>query len=298
VSNLQEIEDALNQLKDQDEDIRSQAALSLGWVGEEEVVEPLILALENDPSPKVRANAAMSLGQLGDKRAIDFLIGALKDLDSNVRGMVAYSLGLMKVDEALNPLMEILNDDPDKETRIAAADSIGQIGDLKSLNFLIRIFVQEENEDLKLEVKNSINKIGQIHKIDNIENIIQQEVKHKVEYIEQRKQSERERILEDIEREEKASKRLEQIEIISAKLPPMLEFAIHDETITYEKVCQQFDCDDITLELALNEMPKIGFDIEINSIDRLFKVLKPQAELSDEAKEKIKLLRRKFGIEW
>ena len=333
MSKKQEIEDALEQLKDEDENVRSQAALSLGWIGEEEVVEPLILTLENDPSAKVRANAAMALGQLGDERSIDFLIAALHDKDSTVRGMVSYSLGLMKVKEAVDPLISLVKNDPDKETKIAAADSLGEIAEVYSLKSLARIYVQEDNESVKNQIEETINKICKAHNIKNLAEIIQEiesneeeeieaieeeqiietreeiteearektereKILEKIEEEEKQKLAERKRIIEQIEQEELAKKRHEQIEIITAKLPPMLEFAIHDEIITYDRICSHFDCDDITLELSLNEMPKVGFDIEIHSIERYFRVLKPQTELSDEAKEKIMLLRRKFGIDW
>jgi len=62
LSENQELIDALNSLKDEDENMRSHAALSLGWIGEGEIVEPLAKVLLNDLSSKVRANAAMSLG--------------------------------------------------------------------------------------------------------------------------------------------------------------------------------------------------------------------------------------------
>ena len=300
MANNNEIKETLLQLQDEDENIRSQAALSLGWVGESEVVDPLIKALLNDESSKVRANAAMSLGQLGYEEAVDSLIKSMKDEDHSVRGMSVYSLGLMKAKSALIPLIEVLKTDPDREARIAAADTLAQIGEEEAIQPLVYFFINDHNKDVRSEAKDSFEKLAKIHGINNkaIELLIKKEEAEKIKREIKIHQKEREKIISSMQDKEIERKRSEKIATIVLELPSQLDYAIHNEEISYEVICNQFDCDDITLELALNQMPKVHFEIEIDSINRKFRVLKPQAELSDEAKLKIKLLRKKFGITW
>jgi len=300
LANNNEIKETLLQLQDEDEAIRSQAALSLGWVGESEVIDPLVKVLLNDESPKVRANAAMSLGQLGHQEAIDSLIKSLKDEDHSVRGMSVYSLGLMKATSALNPLIEILKTDPDREARIAAADSLAQLGEEAAIQPLVFVYINEPNKDVRSEAKESLEKLAKFHGLNNktIELLIKKEEAEKIKREIAIHQKEREKIISSMQDKEIEKKRSEKIATIVLELPSQLDFAIHNEEIAYDVICKQFDCDDITLELALNQIPKAHFDIEIDSINRKFRLLKPQAELSDEAKLKIKLLRKKFGITW
>lgn len=294
----EEIEEALLQLQDSDENIRSQAALSLGWMGEEEVTNPLIHVLLNDKSAKVRSNAAMSLGQLGFEEAIDPLIKSLKDEDYNVRGMSIYSLGLMKATSALNALIEVLKNDPDREARIAAAESLAQLGKEEAIQPLVFTFVNEENKDVRREAKESFEKLTKLHNTKGIELLIKVEEAEKTKREIAFHQKERAKIIDGLQNKEIEKKRSEKIATLVLELPQQLDFAIHNEEISYEAICEAFECDDITLELALNQIPKKHFNIEIDSINRHFKVIKPQAELSDEAKLKIKLLRKKFDISW
>ncbi len=298
LTNNEETNEALLQLQDSDESIRNQAALSLGWMGEKEVVNPLIHVLLNDKSEKVRANAAMSLGQLGFEEAIDSLIKSLKDEDYNVRGMSIYSLGLMKATTALGALIELLKNDPDREARIAAAETLAQLGKEEAIQPLVFTFVNEENKDVKREAKESFEKLAKLHNTKGIELLIKEEEADKTKRAIAFHQKEREKIIDSLQNKEIEKKRSEKIATLVLELPQQLDYAIHNEEISYEVICAEFDCDNVTLELALNQMPKEHFNLEIDSINRHFKVIKPQAKLSDEAKMKIKLLRKKFGVSW
>jgi len=72
-------------------DVRKEAALALGEIGDEKAVEPLIEALK-DSSWSVRWSAAFALEKIGDERAVEPLIEALKDNDSLVRLEAACAL--------------------------------------------------------------------------------------------------------------------------------------------------------------------------------------------------------------
>ena len=79
-------------LHDDDPEVRKEAALALGIIGDERAVEPLIDALHDDDL-EVREWAAWALGMVGDERAVEPLIDALlHDEDPRVRWRVIYAL--------------------------------------------------------------------------------------------------------------------------------------------------------------------------------------------------------------
>lgn len=299
LSQEKEIQEAIKQLKDSDEKIRSQAALSLGWAGDGEVILPLIDVLINDSSPKVRANAAMSLGQLSNEDAIQPLIEALRDTDTFVRGMVIYSLGLLKAKEALNPLIMILETDPEKEARMAAADSLSQIGDEKAIKYLINAYVSDPENAVKAEAKDSLDRLGKHLNITGLDILIQKEMESRQLAQINSAQVKRDQFLDDMQKKEMEKQRKEIIVIISEELPKLLEYAIHNEVIPFASICSRFNCDEFTLEFALTQLIENEIiNVRVNGPEKSFTVLKPRAELSEDAQMKLKLIRKKFGIDW
>lgn len=104
--------------------VRAQAAAALGRLGSSQAVQPLISAL-NDKEPFVRAHAAQSLGKIGDRSATQALISALEDGSDLVRGRAVQSLGELGDAQAVAPLIALL-DDP--EMSIHAVHALGKIG--------------------------------------------------------------------------------------------------------------------------------------------------------------------------
>jgi HEAT repeat protein len=78
------VEPLIKALDDEDQFIRSYAALSLGKIGDNRSIDPLVKVLA-DEKKSVRSNAAIALGFIGDENAVEPLIGALKDEDWVVR---------------------------------------------------------------------------------------------------------------------------------------------------------------------------------------------------------------------
>ena len=97
----------------------------------ERKMNKLIAALK-DWDSEVRRNAAISLGQIGDTRAVEPLIAALKDGDWGVRRNAATSLGQIGDTKALPALNEMLRSprkggEKYKDVRKAASQAIRQI---------------------------------------------------------------------------------------------------------------------------------------------------------------------------
>ena len=69
-------------------------------------VPPLIAALEDQARPAYqRVNAALALGRIEDERVVEPLIAALRDDDEDVRVAVIFALGDLKYAEAVEPLL-------------------------------------------------------------------------------------------------------------------------------------------------------------------------------------------------
>ena len=81
-------------LEHENEDVRKQAVIGLGFCLDEKVIPALKEALKNDKNEDVRAAAAFSLGQQKDSLLGSFLIEAFDaEKEDNVKGEIAIALG-------------------------------------------------------------------------------------------------------------------------------------------------------------------------------------------------------------
>jgi HEAT repeat protein len=95
VSQSEEIDRLIQQLKSPDPKVRSDAARALGKMGESaKAAIPNLIPLLQDPEPNVRSRAALALGRMGEsaKATIPNLIPLLKDSDPYVRWSAAEAL--------------------------------------------------------------------------------------------------------------------------------------------------------------------------------------------------------------
>jgi HEAT repeat protein/beta-lactamase regulating signal transducer with metallopeptidase domain len=155
------VEALVARLADENAEVRSAAARSLGKLKDSRAVPGLIGALR-DPDPKVRASAAEALAEFEDTRAIAPLtsllgdpstdvkqtalealshfegnlpsaaiIRLLSDPDAEVRHKAAHLAGSSRDRSALGPLAKLVGD-PDSDVRQAAIQAIGELGDPSS----------------------------------------------------------------------------------------------------------------------------------------------------------------------
>jgi HEAT repeat protein len=111
----------------------SVVANALGKVGDARAVEPLITALKDDDKD-VRRQAAKALGEIGDARAVEPLVATLKDGDSGVCGFAAVSLGKFGDARAVRTLIHAIYD---SNLGIAAVKALGVVGDSSAIDPLI-----------------------------------------------------------------------------------------------------------------------------------------------------------------
>ena len=107
-----------------DWDVRKSAIMALGKIRDEWVLEPLMQQLRNDEFMEDATDALVNLGE----PALPGLIKALKDKEELVRKQAVIALGRIKSPEAIDPLIEMLQN-KDWFTRLTAAAALEAIGD-------------------------------------------------------------------------------------------------------------------------------------------------------------------------
>ncbi len=116
-----EIDIQIDLLKDPDWTIRREAVVTLGEMGDERCVVPLVNAL-SDGDWQVREAAVEAMGQVGSP-AVEHLIRMLRDWD--IRRAALRALGKIKDERVLEPLMQQLHNDEFKNEATEALIELG-----------------------------------------------------------------------------------------------------------------------------------------------------------------------------
>ncbi|MCD1295288.1 hypothetical protein CUJ83_09780 [Methanocella sp. CWC-04] len=164
------ISDLIRQLKDDDKDIRSFAALQLKNIGDKAAIEPLIETL-SDNDPVVRQSAIHSLSVLGfntgKKCVVKYIAHSLNDKDRMVRKEAAMALGTWLLNmiediKVVQMLVERLKDD-DQEVADRAEFALGNLYQKKNNYDIIRPLLEAENDEDDI-IRDKVKKIlaGQI----------------------------------------------------------------------------------------------------------------------------------------
>lgn len=168
--------------------VRLRAVDALGVLKYAHAVPELVRCLGEDENWMVRSNAARSLGEIGDPTAETSLIGALKDENVVVVGQAASALGKLKSVAAIQPLMNLPPnvqisvevggalasigqvaiqplidslDNPDPEIRKRSAIILATICDITAIEPLARVFREDPNPDVRAAASYAANKIAE-----------------------------------------------------------------------------------------------------------------------------------------
>ncbi len=106
----------------------------------------LLVALLADVDPWDRFWAASVLGELGDARAIATLIAHIGDDNASVRTAVVYALNGLDDGRAVEPLIDHLLKDEDREVRLEIAWCFKNFGDARAIEPLIQVFREDDAE--------------------------------------------------------------------------------------------------------------------------------------------------------
>lgn len=122
----------INDLKNEDYDVRVRAMKSLGKMRDERITEIMIQSL-NDSSFRIRGEAVLALGNIGGERSMEHLVRTLeKDDCETVRKEAAEALGRIGGEKATEALIKALND-RNAYVRERVALFLGKIGDKRAV---------------------------------------------------------------------------------------------------------------------------------------------------------------------
>lgn len=105
------------------------AAKALAEMGGEPGAKALVQAVLH-PHPNVKMAGALFMGLICDARALPFVVTMIKtrSLPSPVRSMAMSSAGNIGKPDALDPLLWVLENEGDRDLRVAAAYAVGRLG--------------------------------------------------------------------------------------------------------------------------------------------------------------------------
>jgi HEAT repeat protein len=115
-------------LRDEDKDIREEAALALGILNGTPALRNLTAALQ-DPEPGVRGAAAAAIGKIGTVADGRALIPLLSDTSAAVRHRALQAIGVLKVTEAGPALREMYEANRRKELGLKVLEALSRVSD-------------------------------------------------------------------------------------------------------------------------------------------------------------------------
>lgn len=181
------VDKLISLLSDEDDQVRTQAAISLGWMQCKKAIPALI---KNTKSASVwdRRRAVQALGNIGDVSAADALIAAVDDKDGEVTRLALIGLGHLKARKAIPKLFSILDEaDRDVLDHECAIIALGYIGD-KSVVERLKSLAESTDDKVGPHSRNK-KPVGNLfsygtHGISHPNLGIGLSIKHALEYIE------------------------------------------------------------------------------------------------------------------
>jgi len=147
----------IERLGDENAEVRSAAARSLGRIKDSRAVPGLIGALK-DRDAKVRESAAEALAEFEDPRAITPLADLLTDPSSDVKKSALEALSHFDTNLPSAAIVRLLND-PDEDVRHNAAHLVGKMRDRSATGALAKL-IADPNADVRQAAIQAIAELG------------------------------------------------------------------------------------------------------------------------------------------
>ena len=159
-----EIEIQIDLLNDPDLVVRREAVITLGEMGDERCVEPLVRALR-DGDWQVREAAIDALGQVGSP-AVEPLLKQLRDWD--IRKSVIRALGKIKDERVLEPLVNQLRSD---EFGLDATDALVTLGEPAIVRLVAAL--KDKDESIRKQAVIALGRIKSTQALDPLIEMLQ-----------------------------------------------------------------------------------------------------------------------------
>ena len=146
-----DLDKLIEDLEDEDEEVRNEAAEALGEIGDARAVGPLIQVMKDavvdGDEWEICEHAAYALAAIGDESAVEPLIQIMTDAAVDERFSVlqdaADALGVIGDERAVTPLIGVLDSVPSCFVRMSAMTALGAIGDEGAVDSLIEVLGAE-----------------------------------------------------------------------------------------------------------------------------------------------------------
>jgi HEAT repeat protein len=139
-------------LRDEDKDIREEAALAIGILNGTPALRDLMAALQ-DPEPGVRGAAATAIGKIGTVQDGRALIPLLSDNAASVRHRALQAIAVLKVSEAGPALREMYEANRRKELGLDVLESLSRVGDPAQLDLFQQLVQDPDPAKRRLAVE-------------------------------------------------------------------------------------------------------------------------------------------------
>ena len=146
--------------QDPDNQVRRQALLELGDIGDPSAVPSISSIALNDPSIDIRATAAVALGRIPDPQSLQALASAHGDPSATVRMQVVFALGAQQA-IAPDQVVELVVDslaDFDDSVRRSAAITAGRLGDTRCTVPLLQT-LSDRSDNVRLAALGSLSRV-------------------------------------------------------------------------------------------------------------------------------------------
>ena len=145
------------QLKQPNAKTRSILGLVIARIGKPAL--PYLLEAMKDKDPQLRHGAAWTLGSMKNERSVEPLVTALADKSEHVRAAAAWALGSIGTTNAVPPLIKLTADE-NPRPRIGAVTALGDIGDNRAVETLTKIAEQDKEARVREAAQAALKKIS------------------------------------------------------------------------------------------------------------------------------------------
>lgn len=144
----------------------------LGEVGGDAAVGFLTSTLAHEDA-RVRKETVISLAKIGGEDSGMLALGMLEDADADVRAGAARAVGVLKVERALRPLLELLEDEEQDSVVEQVLRSLGQLGDPSAVSSIekraVGNFLRKPPADVRVAAYTALGAIGTPHAMSLVE---------------------------------------------------------------------------------------------------------------------------------
>lgn len=171
------VSDFIEELVNWDVATREEAAKSLGDIGDDTVIDPLLSALKKDESEDVRVAAARSLAKLADGSEIPKEFGKVivKENSAIVRSAIAQALGDIGDTSTVKLMIPLLENEESHWVREAVIEAFGKNGSEDFGEIIFKYLKTDPSEEVRVQAAIALLKGKSSIDLDSILSCFQEE---------------------------------------------------------------------------------------------------------------------------